>query len=498
MLSPTRTSVTPFHIPAAYFAVALGFLGLGGLGLIWIAPDLARGAYPFGRVAGVAHLFTLGWITTVMLGAFYPLLPVTLGRRLPMERLALPILGLYAVGVLFMVVGLSRGPRLLTLTGAGLLALGLGGYLTLFFHAVIRARGRRLLRMCLVGAGLALVVTVALGVSLAVNLRTDHLGALRFHVVGVHLHVALLGWILLTVVGVGRQLLPMFLLSHGHDERGFQVAAFALLAGVTALALGYRWTWPPFLWAVHLVLAVGVGALLIQVRQVYKARRRPSVDAGMALAGTGMVLLGLGLALSPIFHLWGGTRPGVATSYGILLFPGAVTLFVLGIGMKIFPFLAWLHRWGGRAAREKVPNVADLLPGRALWAVTGLLVAGTVGLAAAPLVGSEILARGAALVYASGSLLAAGLLLPLFRNPWTVAPASANDETTGPEIVIGRRARRNPPVSGVPTSSTTSPPTASSPSAPAPSVPSPSAPSPFASSSSAPSSSASQPHSQEA
>src|SRR5581483_6073149 len=46
--------------PGEHFAAALGAFVLGGLGLVWVAPDLGVGAFLAVRVIGVVHLFTLG------------------------------------------------------------------------------------------------------------------------------------------------------------------------------------------------------------------------------------------------------------------------------------------------------------------------------------------------------------------------------------------------------------------------------------------------------
>lgn len=62
------------------------FLVLGGLGLVVVAPDLAGGPFLSPRVVAVTHLFTLGWITTSIMGALYQPLPVALGESVRWPR----------------------------------------------------------------------------------------------------------------------------------------------------------------------------------------------------------------------------------------------------------------------------------------------------------------------------------------------------------------------------------------------------------------------------
>ena len=88
----------------------------------------------------------------------------------------------------------------------------------------------------MVGAAAYLVVTVVLGVALALNLSLGFLGRARFLALGVHIHVAALGWVFLLVIGVGRHLLPLFLLSHAGEagERRLRASAALVIAGLAA------------------------------------------------------------------------------------------------------------------------------------------------------------------------------------------------------------------------------------------------------------------------
>ncbi len=96
----------PFRLPGEHFTAAIVFLGLGAVGLIWVAPDLAAGAFPLPAVLGVTHLFTLGWMTTSIMGALYQFLPVALGEPIKSVPAGHVAFALYVPGVAVFVAGL--------------------------------------------------------------------------------------------------------------------------------------------------------------------------------------------------------------------------------------------------------------------------------------------------------------------------------------------------------------------------------------------------------
>ena len=102
-LAPATSSLA---LAAEHFAAATLYLLAGAAGLVWAAPELAAGAYLSPHVAGVVHLFTLGWLTMTIFGALCQLLPVALG------------LGLIMVGALAAALAVGLGVIGVTLTVA--------------------------------------------------------------------------------------------------------------------------------------------------------------------------------------------------------------------------------------------------------------------------------------------------------------------------------------------------------------------------------------------
>ncbi|HEU4616204.1 MAG TPA: hypothetical protein VFS15_29100, partial [Kofleriaceae bacterium] len=179
------------------------------------------------------HLFTLGWIMLSIFGALCQFLPVAIGKALRWQSLAHVTFGLQVLGAAGFVTGQIEGQRDLVIAGAAALSGAFGLFALNLGVTLASVRERSLTWWALAGATLYLVVTPLYGVLLQLNL-VDGLGVHRYHVVAVHAHVAIVGVVLLVIVGVAHRLIPMFLLSHGADERPAWIAV-GLLATAAAL-----------------------------------------------------------------------------------------------------------------------------------------------------------------------------------------------------------------------------------------------------------------------
>lgn len=405
----------PLWLPAEHFAAALLFWLLGSGGLVLVAPEIARGGFPLPRVAAVTHLFTLGWITTSIIGALYQFLPVALGVPIRSERVAHVGFLLYLPGLLLFLGGLVTGATAVMVAGAALFGSALLLFVGNLAATLRRATERNLTWWSLAFAAFFLACTIVLGVSLAGNLRWGYLGADRFLAVGVHLHVAIAGWVMLVIVGVAHRLLPMFLLSHGASTIPGRVALGGLAGGVALLLAVHHARTPTLDRVVAALLAGGVIAFLLQAYLFFRHRRKPSLDPGLRLAGAGLGTLIVVLLLAPLFLEQGISAPRVVTAYGVALV-GAPTLFVAGHYYKILPFLIWFHRYGPLVGTRKVPKVAELYASMPGNVAAALLPIGVLGLVIATITGSTTVGRLAAGLFACGAIVVATQMFILFRG----------------------------------------------------------------------------------
>lgn len=405
----------PFRLPGEHFIAAWFFLLCGVAGLIWIAPELSRGTFLSSRVAGVTHLFTLGWITTSIMGALYQFLPVALLEPIRSQRVAHITFFLYVPGLIVFVAGLLLGRTILLLPGVALFGTGVLLFVANMAATLYGASRRDVTWWALSCATLFLLITLILGGALAGNQRYGYLASHRMTALGVHIHVALAGWVLLVMTGVAHRLLPMFLLSHGASERYARAAVALIATGVVLLIALHHLDTPTGFILPAVFIAAGVLSFILQARAFYVTRRRASLDAGMRLASLslGVISVALVMVWPVILHQ---ATPNFIVAYALCVILG-ISLFVTAHYYKIVPFLVWFHRYSSTAGKEGgVRRVADLFSARIAFTAASLLVAGVIGMTTAVTYGSAVWTRVGAVVLGSGALMEAAQMIQLARK----------------------------------------------------------------------------------
>ncbi len=408
------------------FGLVAAHFGLGLLGLLAFAAALVgwagslEGHFFQPHVLALVHLCVLGWLLPVAIGALHQLLPVVLEAPLGSERPAWVGLALYVPGAATLIVAFATfatGPPLVA--GALLLVTALAVYAIGLARPLWRAQSLGLTGAYVTAALLHLLVAAALGAALAWNLHAPYLPFDHLRLLRAHAHVAGLGFFGLLIMSVSYRLIEMFLLVHGVGQRPAWVAFVAVNAAVVALAAGFLLASPAWQTAGGLLAAVGLGAYLLQVARLLRARKRSAHEPAWWHTVLSLVYLAAALVLggapviapvlAPEDPTWQLRLP---LAYGLLALPGFVGSIVVGQLAKIVPFLVWLHRFSPCIGLMQVPKAADLLPERPQWLQLVLMHGGLIGLLAGVLLGADaVCAAGAALFGASALLLTRNLLL---------------------------------------------------------------------------------------
>lgn len=402
VVTPSSGSIA---LAGEHFAAATLYLVAGAVGLVWVAPELAAGNYSSPHVAGITHLFTLGWLTTTIFGALYQLLPVALAAPVRWKKVGHASFWTFAPGAGVFAAGVASGSMLLRVAGLGLITTGIVLTVVNIGVSMRASRARDVTWKAVAVALVYLSSTLVLGALLLHNLHTGFIAAARIRVLATHLHVAIVGWALVMIVGVSHRLLPMFLLAHGAVTRWTPRALLLLAIGVAALATGLVLQLPLVSWGAVVLLEGGIACFVWQAWSFYRVRVRKKIDIGMRFAMSAIGFLLCAAVLGPVVLAIGLDHPRIGTAYVALGLLGGIVLYVVGFFYKIVPLLAWTARYGGRMGKEALPTVAQMYSQRVAWTQFGVMIASIVLLAAGILAGAVVVAELGAVLFLAGVLL---------------------------------------------------------------------------------------------
>ena len=400
----------PIGVPFRFFLTAPIFTLAAGLLLAWQGEALMASRWTPGALAGT-HLIALGFLSQVMCGALFQMLPVLAGSPVPGAHRAGPAgQVLLVTGTLSICLGLlglgPGGPAPWLWSGAGLLGLGLLAIAVPVAVALARTRGAAdtVAAMRLALAGLA--VTVALGLVLA--LAVPGTIRLKDFAAWVDLHLAwgLLGWGGVLIIGVGLQVVPMFHVAPAYPRALRLLLPRLALAGLVTAAAVTLSGWPRLapLGFGTTILALGVFAAVTLDRQHRRVRRRLDATLMHWWSAMASVLLATGV--------WFAEGRGEAL--GVLVLIGVGVGLPSGMLLKIAPFLSWFHLQHRQITLGRfdlrLPNMHSLLPETGGYLHLGLhLLALALLLAAA--FGVPFAARAGGVALAASAAVLFGLLV---------------------------------------------------------------------------------------
>lgn len=407
----------PFALLAAHFSLLVVCLTLGSVGLVAVAPQLARGDFLSPRVLAVVHLFTLGVLLTAISGVLHQFYPMALGWALRSVRVAALGVTLLILGVGSVATGFWFWHPVLLATG-WVLILGAIGCVS---WNLLPAR-RRVPEARFVG-GFVSAGHVALGLALVfAALRIgDFLGWWpmdRLGVIAAHYHLAVLGFGTLTALGVGSRMIPMFLVAHGAPTRPVPWIAALIVAGLTVFSVAaplhivwLRWLGASFMFAavlLHLSVA----------RWYFRRRLRRELDPAMQFVRMAFVNLGLAALVGVTLMLAPGFHPALWIAYGLAGILGWLVTLIMGILQKLMPHLSRMRLFG-RSGRP-IPDVNQLMHRGVVRLALVCTEAGLLLLAAGVLRANGPAAEAGAVLWLAGVLLVVSqfVRIPLMARGW--------------------------------------------------------------------------------
>ena len=330
------------HAVAA--AVTLAYLLAGGAVLL-AGRRIADGGWL------ALHLVLLGAVTNAIVVWSEHFSAALLHARPVGDRVALARIGALNLGVLVVLAGVHRGAPTLVAVGAGLLGTVVVAHALTLVGWRRRGLAARLGDSALyyVAAGGALLGGIGLGLVLSSGGLTsaDAYRAVRL----AHVHLNLLGWIGLTVVGTLLTLRPTVLRTRMAEGVATAARSTFLLCvgGLAVTTAGLLLQQRAAAAAGLAAYAAGLGAALGPFVATMRRRRPASAAAWMLAAGVGWFVL---VAATDLAALLGSARVVDVDGLGGRLLPAVVVGFALQVLTGALSFLlpvVWGRGpWGNR------------------------------------------------------------------------------------------------------------------------------------------------------
>lgn len=355
-----------------------------GFALLATRPDLLA-SYHYGpEIISLNHLFVLGWLTSLVMGSMYQLVPVALETRLYSERLGKIHFVLHVVGFVGMVWNFWHW----NMPGVGQFGSVFGTGVALFVYNLVRTLAR-IPRWNVIAVGIAsglgwISLTILGGLFAAAAKCWPKWDVfIPISLMHAHAHLGGVGFFVMMIVAVSYKLMPMFTLSDIQNERRAWGSVMLLNAGLLGLfptvLLASKWK---LLFA--LIIVAGLACYGLEMLAILRARKRKVLDWGLRSFLTALAFLAplsvLGIVLS-----WPGLpvteRLGqLENVYGLMAILGVFTFGVLGMLYKIVPFLVWYARYSQLIGRYQVPALADMYSPRLQVGGYWTFLAGLIGL----------------------------------------------------------------------------------------------------------------------
>ncbi len=361
-ISTQRAPHPSVVLPHFAFA-AISFLVLS-IVLIFSTNELA-GHFFQPRILALTHIATLGWITMIIFGALYQLIPVVLEVPLYSEKLAKICFWLLVTGTILLVHAFWFAKfDVWLLIPAHILLI-----VFIMFSINILLTAKKTIKWniessLIMASVFWILVTVFVGFLISMNFhrvffKNNHLVWLK-----IHANVGIIGWLFFLIMGVGSKLIPMFLLSHKLNRKKLQFAFYAVNAGLLFFFIDNAYLYLNLDIVSFILIASGLAGFISYIYESYKKRARKNLDIGLKHTAVSIlmllvpIVLALVMSLNPEMEMKYILRLNIVYVFSILL--GFITSLILGQTFKTLPFIVWLSKYQSLVGKVKTPLPKDL------------------------------------------------------------------------------------------------------------------------------------------
>lgn len=389
----------PLRVIAPYFIGAVLFYIFSMSFLFFLQADIPLRDF---RVIGWVHLYMIGFVMMVIIGAMGQLSVVVGDVRHVYPSIFGLIAPLLVIGTLILFFGFMELTPLLPI-GGGVILVALGLFAFNLFVTLRESRRRTAVTGSMRWSTLFLIIGLGIGIMMALG----YTGAIPVDPtqwrMG-HIFAVFGGYVMLNIMGVSTVLLPMFGACTRPDEKKHAISFYAMIVSVIGMILAS---------ALHIVivekvaLLFGIGSVVYYMMQVYlifTSKKRSYSDIWERSVAVAFIALIVSMG-SGVYGYMNENEKAIMVSFWLLTV-GFLGFLISAHLYKIVPFLVWFERYAPYIDERDVPMLHQLLPTRLASFQWGLAVFGVIAVAfALGFENTTLLQCGTALLIGSGVVL---------------------------------------------------------------------------------------------
>lgn len=324
----------PISVPFRFFITAPIFAII--IAILILTNDASLIVNRYSNIAiAIVHLFTLGVLSMIIMGAMQQMMPVLAGAVIKKPKIFATVIHLFlSLGTIFFLLYFLFGEKILLTLAIVFLAISFISFFInsmrlLFKVEFITPTVKAMRIFTIVG-----FITILLGFHLAFSHMFSNIGALHYNIVNIHMLFGIFGFALIIIAGVSFQVIPMFYVAKKFPK--FVEEKFPLLL------LGLL-----FLFAIFELIQIDTSfiktfiALVVIVFAYFglhslNNRKRPIFDVTLLYWKLSLY----SLSISMFIWLF---LPNSYYLFAIVIAFGFLYSLLQGMIYKIIPFLCWFH-----------------------------------------------------------------------------------------------------------------------------------------------------------
>ncbi len=375
--APSPSVVLPHYAAGTIFFIIASVL------LFFASGDMAN-SYIGPKVLGLTHIMVLGWLTVIIFGALYQLIPVVMEIKLFSEPLAHISFYTLVTGTILLSYTFWNnyiGETIYMRIGGTLIFISVLLFVVNTLFSALKTKQKTIENTFIVTAAGWLLLTVLLGILITMNLVFNFIPRNNLQLLKIHVHFGIVGWFMLLVIGVASTLLPMFFIAHKLNRTYLKLSYYFINAGLISLIFTLYFEAPVGLKIIAgIILLTGILFFIKYNYDAYKKRLRKKLDIGMKLSVFAFIFLFLTLIFAILsalnLEILSAYSNQIHAAYGISLIFGFLTSLILGQMYKTLPFIVWLKMYQDKVGKFKIPMPAHIYSEKlANWHYYGFLIA---------------------------------------------------------------------------------------------------------------------------